>query len=99
MAAGPVHEMTSMTNRSRATEALVLFLLIHGSALRAQAPAASDDGGAAAAAIRQAAAEFVAAFDRGDAAAVAAHWLEDGEYVDESGRVFSGRAAIEAEYA
>jgi uncharacterized protein (TIGR02246 family) len=50
-------------------------------------------------AIRQSAVDFVEAFNRGDAAAVAALWIEDGEYVDEDGRRFQGRAAIEREYA
>ncbi|RLT05127.1 MAG: SgcJ/EcaC family oxidoreductase [Planctomycetota bacterium] len=50
------------------------------------------------AAIRQAAGEFAAAFNKGDAAAVAAHWTADGEYISETGSVFSGRTAIENEY-
>lgn len=51
------------------------------------------------ASIRRASEEFVAAFNRGDAPAVAALWTEDGDYTDESGRAFAGRAAIEQEYA
>ncbi len=50
------------------------------------------------AAIRQAADDFATAFNRGDASAVAAHWTEDGEYISETGVVFSGRKAIEDEY-
>lgn len=50
-------------------------------------------------AIRQTSQSFVAAFNKGDAKAVAAHWTEDGDYSDESGRTFSGREAIEQEYA
>ena len=50
------------------------------------------------AAIRQAAVEFEAAFNSGNAKAVAAHWTEDGEYTSDSGQVFSGRAAIEKQY-
>ncbi|MDH3718311.1 MAG: SgcJ/EcaC family oxidoreductase [Planctomycetota bacterium] len=41
---------------------------------------------------------FTAAFNRGDAQAVAAHWTEDGDYVDENGQKYHGRAAIEKEY-
>lgn len=41
---------------------------------------------------------FTAAFNRGDAKAVAAHWTEDGDYVDENGQEFHGRAAIAEEY-
>jgi uncharacterized protein (TIGR02246 family) len=50
-------------------------------------------------AIREASRAFVAAFDKGDAKSVAALWTEDGDYTDESGQVFTGRAAIEKEYA
>ncbi len=49
-------------------------------------------------AIRDAAASFQAAFNAGDAQAVAAHWTEDGELVDESGFLFSGRDEIAAAY-
>jgi uncharacterized protein (TIGR02246 family) len=48
--------------------------------------------------IHAASREFVAAFDRSDAKAVAALWTEDGDYTDENGQVFTGRAAIEKEY-
>ena len=51
------------------------------------------------AAIRQASQKYVKAFNEGNAAAVAACWTKDGEYIDESGKVFSGREAIEQEYA
>ena len=49
-------------------------------------------------AIRQAAADFAKAFDRGDAKGVAAHWTEDGEYIDENGQAYRGRAVIQKEY-
>ncbi|MBN2580945.1 MAG: SgcJ/EcaC family oxidoreductase [Pirellulales bacterium] len=49
--------------------------------------------------IRENARAFVAAFNRGDAQAVAAFWTEDGDYVDEQGRRIQGPAAIEKEYA
>jgi uncharacterized protein (TIGR02246 family) len=50
-------------------------------------------------AIRAESQEFVAAFNMGDAKAIAALWTEDGDYVDESGRSFAGRDAIEQAYA
>jgi uncharacterized protein (TIGR02246 family) len=50
-------------------------------------------------AIRRSAEDFVAAFNRGDAQAVAAQWTTDGDYADESGRLVRGRDAIAAEYA
>jgi uncharacterized protein (TIGR02246 family) len=51
------------------------------------------------AAIRGASESFVAAFNKGDAKRVAALWTEDGDYTDDSGTKFSGREAIEKEYA
>ena len=39
------------------------------------------------------------AFDRGDAAAIAALWTVDGEYLDGTGTRFVGRDAIERQYA
>jgi uncharacterized protein (TIGR02246 family) len=50
-------------------------------------------------AIRNSAAMFAAAFDRHDAQAVAHMWTPDGEYVDEGGQRYVGRAAIQKEYA
>jgi uncharacterized protein (TIGR02246 family) len=42
--------------------------------------------------------EFIAAYNRGDAKALAAFWTEDADYVDETGREFKGRAAIQKMY-
>jgi uncharacterized protein (TIGR02246 family) len=42
--------------------------------------------------------EFIAAFERGDAKALAGFWTENGDYVDETGREFKGRAAIQKMY-
>ncbi len=41
----------------------------------------------------------MAAFNKGDAKAIAALWTEDGEYIDDTGRSFVGRDAIEKGYA
>src|SRR5262249_5082346 len=38
---------------------------------------------------------FVAAFHKGDAKAVAAFWMADGDYTDQTGKQMKGRAAIE----
>src|SRR5258708_5366100 len=43
--------------------------------------------------------EFIAAFNKGDARAVAAFWTPEGDYVDQVGRHFKGRAALEKMYA
>ncbi|MBI4965964.1 MAG: nuclear transport factor 2 family protein [Desulfomonile tiedjei] len=55
-----------------------------------QNPTADED------AIKQAVQSYVEAYNRGDAAAVAAHWSDDGEYVSPSGESFKGRKKIEA---
>lgn len=62
------------------------------------APAA-DDREADRAAIRQAAAEFVQAFERKDAAAVAAQWTEGGEFHSDQAPSLIGRAALAKSYA
>jgi uncharacterized protein (TIGR02246 family) len=51
------------------------------------------------AAIRAGSQAFAAAFNKGDAKALAALWTKDGDYVDDVGRTFSGREAIEKGYA
>jgi uncharacterized protein (TIGR02246 family) len=43
-------------------------------------------------------AAFIAAFDKGDARAVAAFWTEDATYVDQDGQEYKGRTAIEKLY-
>ena len=45
--------------------------------------------------IRKAVESYVAAFNRGDAEAVAAHWCEDGQIVTPAGEKFQGRATIQ----
>ncbi len=49
--------------------------------------------------IRQSADAFTRAFNSGDARAVSSLWTTEGEYIDESGAVTSGREAIEKEFA
>jgi uncharacterized protein (TIGR02246 family) len=49
--------------------------------------------------LRAGAQAFAAAFNQGDAKAVAACWTADGEFIDESGSRFAGRDAIQQEYA
>jgi uncharacterized protein (TIGR02246 family) len=49
--------------------------------------------------IRATAAAFVKAFNRGDAAAVAALWTPDGSAADADGTIYKGRKAIEREYS
>jgi uncharacterized protein (TIGR02246 family) len=49
--------------------------------------------------IRNSANEFVAAFDKGDAKAVAQLWATDGKLIDAAGEVYCGRPEIEDAYA
>jgi uncharacterized protein (TIGR02246 family) len=48
-------------------------------------------------AIRNAVQSYVAAYNRGDAKAVAAHWSQSGEWISPSGRRLKGRESIERE--
>jgi uncharacterized protein (TIGR02246 family) len=63
----------------------------------AKAPS-SGDRAAEIAAIRASSAAFQNAFNQHDAKSLAELWTVDGEYVDEAGRVFTGREAIAKEY-
>src|SRR3954453_17906522 len=49
-------------------------------------------------ALKARAQEFIEAFNKGDATALAAFWAEDGDYVDQVGRQRKGRKAIEEAY-
>lgn len=49
-------------------------------------------------AVRASAAEFINAFNTGDAKGLGALWSPNCEYVDENGRMFRGREAVEKEY-
>jgi uncharacterized protein (TIGR02246 family) len=65
-----------------------------GSSATMEKPQSAEDK-----AIRATAEAFTAAFNKGDAKALAALWAPDGEYVDETGRLTRGRDAIEKLYA
>src|SRR5262245_44536446 len=43
-------------------------------------------------------AEFIAAFEKGDAKVVASFWTPDATYIDQAGREYKGRPAIEQLY-
>ncbi len=49
-------------------------------------------------ALRKRAADFIEAFNKGDAVAVAAFWTPDGDYVDQAGHALRGRKAIESAF-
>jgi uncharacterized protein (TIGR02246 family) len=65
----------------------------HGPTARDPANAADEE------AIRKVQAAYVQAFNAGDAKRLAAFWTADGEFVDASGKLRRGRAAIEKELA
>ena len=76
---------------------IAIFPLAFAGKLAAQS--AVERGPDDLAVIRQSSRDFVAAFNKGNAKAVAALWMEEGDLVDDSGQRFTGRAAIEKEYA
>lgn len=78
--------------------ALLLGLTAAVASAWAQAGAPKSEPPAADAPIRAAAQAFAEAFNRGDAAALAAHWLEKGDASDDTGARFQSRQAIAAEY-
>ncbi len=69
--------------------------VLGGEPVEVQPPA---QGSADETAIRQTAEKFTAAFNRGDAPAVAALWTDNGEYVSTEGQRFLGREAIQKSY-
>ncbi|MCC9607962.1 SgcJ/EcaC family oxidoreductase [Blastopirellula sp. JC732] len=94
--------MTTLFTATRAAllAALLLPMTVFGAEGDAkEAPVAQTDQNEDLSAIREQSKAFVTAFNAGDAAAVAAMWTEHGQYVDDSGRSYIGRKAIEAAYA
>ncbi|HEY2909863.1 MAG TPA: nuclear transport factor 2 family protein [Gemmataceae bacterium] len=67
-------------------------------AATAAAPGAPADRKGDRAAVREAIDSFIAAFQKGDGKAVAAHWTAEGEYQDDDGATFRGHAALEKAY-
>jgi len=64
-------------------------------------PAVAEDAKANAKeekALKARAEEFIAAFAKGDAEALAAFWTPDGDYVDQAGTTLSGRKAIQGAF-
>src|SRR5437763_9224580 len=64
----------------------------------ATSPIRADDSGDKEAIARNGEA-FIAAFHKGDAGALAAFWVADGDYTIQTGRQLKGREAIEKELA
>jgi uncharacterized protein (TIGR02246 family) len=72
-------------------------LLVHLGARPAAAEEPKDNAKEEAA-LKKRAQEFVAAFDKGDAKAVASFWTENGDYADQAGHQYKGRKAIQELY-
>lgn len=70
-----------------------LMACVGADRLAGQEPSAEE------AAIRAAGQAYAKAFEAGDAKALAAAWTSDAEYVDDSGRAFQGRDAIERHFS
>src|SRR5262245_19289407 len=79
-----------MSKRLLVFLAISLPLLVAGSGVAQKDKDRAKDGDA----IFERAQAFAAAFDKGDAKAVAAFWAEDGDYTDQSGKQLKGRAEI-----
>jgi uncharacterized protein (TIGR02246 family) len=67
-------------------------------ALRTIPAVADEPKGEEKAVAKERRAAYIAAYDRGDAKAVAAFWTPDATYVDQEGREYNGREAIEKMY-
>lgn len=76
---------------------LLTLLSVLSLALLATAAEKKTEGKADEDAIRAKIDSYVAAYNRGDAKAVAAHWSETGQWTNPDGKRISGRAAIERE--
>ena len=105
--------MAKLTERERTMRQIAVFILLiltsgvslsrgqetDSSRPNGKEPTQSRELSGDLAAIHAESQTFVAAFNKGDAKAVAALWTEDGEYIDDTGRSFVGREAIEEGYA
>ena len=72
------------------TPPIIMVLLVAALALAEESPGGGDDTEA----VQESTASFVAAFNKGDAEAVAAHWTPDGDLVTVTGELVKGRDAI-----
>jgi uncharacterized protein (TIGR02246 family) len=70
----------------------ILVLAVSAQAAEKKPKSSADEN-----AIRAAVESYVAAYNRGDAKAVAAHWSESGQWISPSGQRFQGKQAIEKE--
>jgi uncharacterized protein (TIGR02246 family) len=76
--------------------AAIVALLGYGFAWNPAMPEDPNDHAADIQAIKQAGAEYTAAFDQGDVDRLLSYWSPDAEYIDDSGKMIQGREAIGA---
>ena len=74
---------------------LLAFMALAGFTARPAIAEDVKDTAKEEAAIFKSAEAFIEAFHKGDAKAVAAFWTADGDYTDQTGKLFKGREAIE----
>ena len=77
--------------RSAMLSLIAPLALAAGLSARPASAADAKENAPEEAAIKKNAEAFIAAFDKGDAKAVAAFWTPDGDYVDETGKQMKGR--------
>jgi uncharacterized protein (TIGR02246 family) len=75
-----------------AVMAAIVLLAVHAQAAEKTFEDTSDEN-----AIRATVESYIAAYNRGDAKAVAAHWSDSGEWISPSGERFQGKRIIEKE--
>jgi uncharacterized protein (TIGR02246 family) len=75
--------------------ATVCFLLLGAGSARPDAPKKETPEEAA---LHERGKAMIAAFERGDAAALAEFWTADGDYMDELGHLYKGRQAIKESF-
>jgi uncharacterized protein (TIGR02246 family) len=94
-----MHKIVSSCLSGGARRDCVVAMIVLMAMLAVRARAADDKAANAGdvKAIRAAVDSYVAAYNRGDAKAVAAHWSDSGEWISPSGERFQGRQAIERE--
>jgi uncharacterized protein (TIGR02246 family) len=86
------HNPLKETPMRRIVAILSLSVCVAATVIAAQPKATRDAAG-----VKAAAAAYVAAYNRGDAKAVAAFWCEKGQWINPAGEKVEGRAAIERE--
>src|SRR5262249_50642148 len=89
------HAVRTRLSLCLAVPALLVGLTVLPGLAEQQGKSDSREG----AVIQKQAEAFIAAFEKGDAKALAAFWTPDGDYTDQTGNRLVGREAIEKSFA